>query len=236
MGGVGRDRRLRDADRTRRRDPRHRAHPLHDQPSEGVHAAPDRRVRPHGQARRPPAPAGAARQRPRPGGDEARLHGARIQEHGEKLRAVRPAISISSDFIVGFPGEIRRRLRADDEADRRSRLRLQLQLPLQPAPRNAGGGAGRRDAAADEKLARLQRLQAAIEANGDAISRARVGTIQRILVEGPSRKDGERADGPHRNATASSTSPRSAAIASGEMVDVRITEVRGHSLRGELAA
>ena len=46
------------------------------------------------------------------------------------------------------------------------------------------------DTPADVKLARLQRLQAAIEAQGDAISRARVGTVQRILLEGASRKDG----------------------------------------------
>ncbi len=49
----------------------------------------------------------------------------------------------------------------------------------------------------DVKLARLQRLQAAIEANGNRISAARVGTVQPILVEGPSRKNPERMDRPH---------------------------------------
>ena len=63
--------------------PGHRAHPLHDQPPERIHAAPDRRLR--ARCRKlvePPAPAGAARQRPHPDGDEARLHRDGIQEHG----------------------------------------------------------------------------------------------------------------------------------------------------------
>jgi tRNA-2-methylthio-N6-dimethylallyladenosine synthase len=87
--------------------------------------------------------------------------------------------------------------------------------------------------AADEKLARLQRLQAAIEANGAAISRARVGTIQRLLLEGPSRKDGAELMGRTEcNRVVNLAGSRRA----GEFVDVRITEVRGHSLRGEPVA
>ncbi len=77
--GLGGNRRLRHADRIRGRDPRHRAHPLHHLASEGIHPAPDRRLRAGAQAGEPPAPAGAARLRPHPDGDEARLHRARIQ-------------------------------------------------------------------------------------------------------------------------------------------------------------
>jgi tRNA-2-methylthio-N6-dimethylallyladenosine synthase len=54
-----------------------------------------------------------------------------------KLRAIRPDMAMSSDFIVGFPGETEDDFTQDDEADRRHRLRQQLQLHLQPAPRHA---------------------------------------------------------------------------------------------------
>ena len=81
MERHGRDRRFRAAGRARRRHSRHRAHPLHDEPPERIHAAADRRLCPRAATREPPAPAGAARQRPHAVGDEARLHGARVQEH-----------------------------------------------------------------------------------------------------------------------------------------------------------
>ncbi len=77
--GRRRDRRFRDADRDRRRVPRHRAHPLHDVAPEGDVAAADRRLRQGRQARVAPAPARAVGLRSRPRGDEARLHGARVQ-------------------------------------------------------------------------------------------------------------------------------------------------------------
>jgi hypothetical protein len=68
-------------------------------------AAPDRGLRQGAEAGLASAPAGPVGFRPRPGGDEARLHGARIQVLVRKLRAARPDISLSSDFIIGFPGE-----------------------------------------------------------------------------------------------------------------------------------
>ncbi len=82
MGRARGVRRLRAADRVRRRAAGAATHPLHDQPPQGVHAAADRRVRACAAAGEPSAPAGAAWQRPHPGGDETRLFGARIQEHG----------------------------------------------------------------------------------------------------------------------------------------------------------
>ena len=76
--------------------------------------------------------------------DEARLHGARIQvDRAQAARDARPELSLTSDFIVGFPGETRRGFRADDEARRGNRLRRRVQLHLQPAARNAGGRAAR---------------------------------------------------------------------------------------------
>jgi tRNA-2-methylthio-N6-dimethylallyladenosine synthase len=86
----------------------------------------------------------------------------------------------------------------------------------------------------DEKQARLQRLQAAIEARGDAISRSRVGTVQRILLEGASRKDDGELAG--RTSCNRVVNVPAAGRSAGEIVDARIVEVRGHTLRGELVA
>jgi tRNA-2-methylthio-N6-dimethylallyladenosine synthase len=104
-----------------------------------------------------------------------------------KLRAVRPDISISSDFIVGFPGETDADFEQDHEADRGRRLRPELQLHLQRAPRHARGRPAD-DTPQDVKLARLQRCRKDRGASAK-ISAAMVGTTQRVLVEGPSKKD-----------------------------------------------
>ena len=149
-----------------------------------------------------------------------------------KLRAVRPTIAISSDFIVGFPGEsaadFERTMALVDEVG------FDYSFSFLFSPRPGTPAAALVDQTPlDEKQARLQRLQAAIEARGDAISRSRVGTVQRILLEGASRKDcgelaGRTSCNRVVNLAASGRSP-------GELVDARIVEVRGHTLRGELA-
>ena len=115
-----------------------------------------------------------------------------------QLRAVRPGISLSSDFIVGFPGETEEDFAQDDGADRRRRLRQLLQLRLQHAPGHPGRGAARRHAAGAEARAAAAAAGHASRPTCARISASRVGTVQRILVEGPSRKDAAGTDGPHR--------------------------------------
>jgi tRNA-2-methylthio-N6-dimethylallyladenosine synthase len=83
------------------------------------------------------------------------------------------------------------------------------------------------------KLERLQRLQAAVEAHGNQISQSRVGTLQRILVEGRSRKDADELMG--RTECNRVVNFCGSPELVGRMLDVTITEVRGHSLRGEIA-
>jgi tRNA-2-methylthio-N6-dimethylallyladenosine synthase len=105
-----------------------------------------------------------------------------------KLRAVRPDISLSSDFIVGFPGEteddFQRTMKLIDEsASTASFSFIFSPVPARRPPTCPTTPQG------SVKLARLQQLQAAIEDNVRRISASRVGTVQRILVEGPSRKD-----------------------------------------------
>ena len=105
-----------------------------------------------------------------------------------KLRAVRPGISLSSDFIVGFPGE------SDDDFARTMTLIDDVgfdgSFSFIFSPRPGTPAAALADTTPQaRKLERLRTLQARIEEQSRAISAARVGTRQRVLVEGPSRKD-----------------------------------------------
>ncbi len=150
-----------------------------------------------------------------------------------KLRAVRPGIAISSDFIVGFPGETaadfeRTMTLVEDVGFDHSFSFLYSPRPGTPAAQLTD------DTATEEKLERLQRLQARLEAQGNAISASRLGTTQRILVEGRSRKDSDELMGRTEcNRVVNFAAPEDRI---GRLVDLRITEVRGHSLRGEPVA
>ena len=149
-----------------------------------------------------------------------------------KLRAIRPELAMSSDFIVGFPGET--------EEDFQKMMKLIHDVGYDTSfsfifsPRPGTPAANLHDATPHEvKLRRLQELQAAIEDNVRAISASRVGTVQRVLVEGPSKKSTPEApelmgrtecnrvvvfQGPQRLV--------------GQMADIDVTEAFGYSLRG----
>ncbi len=151
----------------------------------------------------------------------------------KKLRAARPGIAISSDFIVGFPGEtdadFERTMALVDEVG----FDHSFSFVFSPRPGTPAASLAD-DTPADVKLARLQRLQARLETHGNAIGAARVGTVQRILVEGTSRKDaGELMGRTECNRVVNLVAP---ADRVGRMVDAEIVEVRGHSLRGRLVA
>jgi tRNA-2-methylthio-N6-dimethylallyladenosine synthase len=148
------------------------------------------------------------------------------------LRRVRPDISLSSDFIVGFPGET-----ADDHARTMAlidELGFDASFSFVFSARPGTPEANLPDTTPQaEKLARLQELQAAIEAHVRAISSQRVGTVQRILVEGPSRKNAEELMGRTEcNRIVNFAGPKRL---TGQMVDVRITQALPHSLRGEVS-
>ena len=151
----------------------------------------------------------------------------------KKLRAIRPGIAISSDLIVGFPGETvadfeRTMALVEDVGFDHSFSFVFSPRPGTPAAQLAD------ETSAEEKLARLQRLQARIEAQGAEISRSRLGTVQKILVEGTSRKhDSELMGRTECNRVVNVVAPEARI---GQLIDVRITEVRGHSLRGEPVA
>ena len=151
-----------------------------------------------------------------------------------KLRAVRPDISLSSDFIVGFPGE------TDDDFARLLRLIEDVgydsSFSFIFSPRPGTPAANLADDMPHEvKLRRLQQVQALLEENVRRISASRVGTVQRILVEGPSRKNPEELMGRtacNRIVNFAAGAGRDRLV--GHMLDVRITEALPHSLRGEV--
>ncbi|MCZ8293916.1 MAG: tRNA (N6-isopentenyl adenosine(37)-C2)-methylthiotransferase MiaB [Hylemonella sp.] len=148
-----------------------------------------------------------------------------------KLRAIRPDMSISSDFIVGFPGE------TDDDFRRMMKLIEDVgfdnSFSFIFSPRPGTPAANLHDDTPHEvKLRRLQLLQAAIEANLKRISASRLGTVQRILVEGPSKRDAEELMGRTEcNRVVNFKAPKRLI---GQMLDVNITEALHYSLRGEV--
>jgi tRNA-2-methylthio-N6-dimethylallyladenosine synthase len=150
-----------------------------------------------------------------------------------KLRAVRPDLSLSSDFIVGFPGE------TEDDFGKMMKLiddvGFDASFSFIFSPRPGTPAANLPDDTPHEvKLRRLQTLQAAVEANVRRISDSRVGTVQAILVEGPSRKDPNELMGRTACNRIVNFAGAGGARLVGQMVDVRITSALPHSLRGEV--
>ncbi len=148
-----------------------------------------------------------------------------------KLRAIRPDMSISSDFIVGFPGE------TEDDFGKMMKLiddvGFDNSFSFIFSPRPGTPAANLRDETPHEvKLRRLQHLQAAINANIARISESRLNTVQRILVEGASKRyGGELMGRTECNRVVNFVGqPRLV----GQLVDVRITETRSYTLRGEV--
>jgi tRNA-2-methylthio-N6-dimethylallyladenosine synthase len=146
-----------------------------------------------------------------------------------KLRAVRPGISISSDFIVGFPGET--------EADFEKTMKLIDDVGFDQSfsfiySRRPGTPAAdlEDDTPMEEKHRRLERLQARISANAAAISAGMVGSVQRVLVDGTSRKDAGELTGKTENMKQVNFPGSTSWI--GEFVDVVITAALANSLRG----
>jgi tRNA-2-methylthio-N6-dimethylallyladenosine synthase len=145
---------------------------------------------------------------------------------------VRPGISLSSDFIVGFPGEteddFQRLMRMVEEVGYDSSFSFVFsRRPGTPA------ASLHDDTPQAVKLARLQQLQALLEQNVRRISASRVGSVQRILVEGPSKKNPQELMGRTEcNRIVNFDGGPLGARLVGRMLDVRITEALPHSLRG----
>lgn len=148
-----------------------------------------------------------------------------------KLRTIRPDISLSSDFIVGFPGET--------EADFQATLKLVEEMNFDDSysfvysPRPGTPAADLPDdLPQEEKLERLHRLQAQLSSQSRKISLQMIGTVQRVLLEGASKKNLDELSGRTDNNRVVNLAGNSELI--GQFVNVLITEARAHSLRGDL--
>lgn len=151
-----------------------------------------------------------------------------------RLREIRPDISVTSDFIVGFPGE------TDVDFDALMKLINDIgydhSFSFIFSPRPGTPAANLPDETPyDVKLKRLQHLQATIEANARKISENMVGTVQRILVEGPSKKNPQELYGRTENNRVVNFDggPNSARLIN-QFIDVNIVHAYPNSLRGEL--
>ena len=148
-----------------------------------------------------------------------------------KLRAARPDLSLSSDFIIGFPGET--------AEDFEKTLRLAEELNFDSSfffiysPRPGTPAAEMADETPQElKVERLMRLQKMVEAQAYAISQAMVGSTQRVLVEGHARKDASELAGRTDNNRVVNFAGHERLV--GRFIDLRIVAALPHSLRGEI--
>ena len=148
-----------------------------------------------------------------------------------RLRAVRPGISISSDIIVGFPGESERDFEATlalvrDVGFDQSFSFIYSRRPGTPAASLPD------DTPHDVKQARLARLQAQLDSQARAISEGMVGSVQRVLIERPARKDARELAGRTENNRWINFAGPTELI--GRFVEVAVTAALPHSLRGRL--
>lgn len=151
-----------------------------------------------------------------------------------RLRAIRPDLSLSTDIIVGFPGET--------QADFDKTMALVDEMNYDTSflfiysPRPGTPAASLVDRIPHEvTLKRLRHLQTTIKSNVAKISAAMVGRVERILVEGPSRKDPTELYGrTENNRIVNFPAPIASHVQLiGQMIDVKISHAHSHSLRGE---
>jgi tRNA-2-methylthio-N6-dimethylallyladenosine synthase len=168
-----------------------------------------------------------------------RILAAMNRQHGrdlflglvDRLRTVRPDLALSSDFIVGFPGET--------AADFEATMRLIEEVNFDGAfsfvySRRPGTPAADLldDTPQELKLERLQRLQAQVEKQAAAVSAGMVGRIERVLIEGRAKKNPDELSGRTENNRVVNFAGQPRLI--GGFADVRITGALPHSLRGEV--
>jgi tRNA-2-methylthio-N6-dimethylallyladenosine synthase len=148
-----------------------------------------------------------------------------------KLRAARPDLHLSSDFIIGFPGETETDFEATMKLIEDVGFDYSFSFIYSPRP-GTGASYLPDDTPADVKQARLERLQATLERMGFENSRKMVGSTQRVLVEGVSRKDANQLAGRTDNNRIVNFDGDPQLI--NTFATVKITEALPHSLRGEL--
>lgn len=148
-----------------------------------------------------------------------------------RLKRARPDLSISSDFIIGFPGEMKKDF--EQTMDLIEQVGFDQSFSFIYSRRPGTPAAQLPDATSrEEKKERLQRLQARLDQNARAISEAMVGGVESVLVDGLSRKDANEIKGRTQNNRIVNFPGQQRLI--GRFVKVRITEALSNSLRGEM--
>jgi len=147
-----------------------------------------------------------------------------------RLRAARPELSLSTDIIVGFPGETERDFDATMQLVKQIGFDTSFSFVYSARPGTPAADLID-DTPKDLKLKRLQELQTTIEAHAMSISQAMLNTTTTILVEGPSRKNPDELQGRTENNRVVNFLGHPRLI--GQLIPVRITQIYPHSLRGE---
>jgi tRNA-2-methylthio-N6-dimethylallyladenosine synthase len=148
-----------------------------------------------------------------------------------RLRALRPDISLSSDFIVGFPGETDRDFDATMQLIEELEYDQSFSFIFSPRP-GTPAASFPDDLAPQVKKERLTRLQERVSAQAARISSRMVGTVQRILVEGPSKRNQSELAGRTENNRVVNFDGDARLV--GRFADVVITEALSNSLRGRV--
>lgn len=148
-----------------------------------------------------------------------------------KLRAIRPDLCLSSDFIVGFPGETEREFEQTLKLVKDIAFDLSFVFIYSPRPGTPAANL-HDDTPHEEKVRRLEALNEVIEAETARINQTMVGTVQRCLVEGVSKKDPEQLQARTANNRVVNFAGNPELI--NQMVEIKITEAFTFSLRGEL--
>jgi tRNA-2-methylthio-N6-dimethylallyladenosine synthase len=148
-----------------------------------------------------------------------------------RLRRACPQISITSDFIVGFPGE------TDEDFRQTLQLAQSMQFDgsycfIYSQRPGTPAAALPDDVPAEVKNERVRTLQAQVDAQADAVSRAMIGSRQRVLVTGPSKRDASELAA--RTSNNRVVNFPGAARLIGTLIDVEITEARAHTLRARV--
>jgi tRNA-2-methylthio-N6-dimethylallyladenosine synthase len=148
-----------------------------------------------------------------------------------KLRAVRPDISISSDFIVGFPGELEEDF--EETLELISDMNIDQSFSFIYSPRPGTPAANYKDDLSLEiKKQRLDKLQVLLKAQGAAISHSMLGKIEQVLVTGISKKNASKYSGRTENNRVVNFDAGRDLV--GKIVSMKITEIKANSLVGEL--
>ncbi len=150
-----------------------------------------------------------------------------------KLRAVRPDITVSTDLIVGFPGETERDFQQTLDLTAEAGFDQSFSFIYSRRP-GTPAAALPDDVTAEVKSERLARLQAQLDTQSRAISRQMVGSVQRVLVERPSRRDARVLAGRTENNRWVNFEGDARLI--DRFVDVQIVEALNNSLRGRMLA